>query len=222
MNDQDGTIEERIAESARELYHVPPPTPGEEIWAGIRTRLDGEATPVVPIQPREERISGLAWWIGVAAALAIGLALGRMSIAPVPSGDAAVEIAEGAEGGSPEAARRLLPYVVATNEHLDRAESLLMTVKADRGDSSPDLDVGAWARSLLARTRLLMETPAAATPEMRTLLEDLELTLMQVVVTAESDDPQEARILDRDLTEGDLMLRLRSTNWTRIGPARGL
>jgi len=219
---ENDSVEERIAEAARELYHVPPPTPGEEMWSDIQSRLDAGSDSVLPIGRRESRISGLTWWIGIAAALAIGLGVGRMSMTPTPAGEGSAEVAAVPSDARSEADRSSLPYVMATQGHLDDAESLLMTVKADRGSGAPDVQVGTRARTLLSRTRLLMETPAAATPEMKALLEDLELMLMQVVVMADTEDPQEARILDSELDEGDLLLRMRSANWDRVGPARGL
>jgi len=221
MRDND-SVDERIAETARGLYHAPPPTPSEEMWSDIQSRLDAGSDSMLPIGRRESRISGLTWWIGIAAALAIGLGVGRMSLTPTRAGEGGAQVAAVPSGAPSQADRSSLPYVVATQGHLDDAESLLMTVKADRGSSAPEVQTGTRARTLLSRTRLLMETPAAATPEMKALLEDLELMLMQVVVMADTEDPQEARILDQGLAEGDLLLRMRSVNWTRTSPARGL
>ncbi len=218
MRDENGSVEERIAEAARQLYRVPPATPREEMWSDIQSRLDAGSDSVVPIRQKGRPISGVTWWIGIAAALAIGLAVGRMTMTPAGT----VEVAAVPSDVPAQAERSSVPYMVATRDHLDDAESLLMTVKADRGSSVPDAQTGTRARSLLSRTRLLMETPAASSPEMRALLEDLELMLMQVVVMVDSDDPQEARILDSGLDEGDLLLRMRSRNWTDVSPARGL
>jgi hypothetical protein len=150
----------------------------------------------------------MGWWVGIAAALAIGLGLGRLSLAPTPAGNSVVAAAE---RSGPDAGRSTQPYMLATRDHLDRAESFLTTVKTDRASGWNNPEIGTWARSLLSRTRLLMATPAAAEgPEMKALLEDLELMLMQIVVTADTDDPQESMIVHQGLEESGLLLRLRS------------
>jgi len=220
MNDQTGGIDARIAEATRDLYHAPPPAPSEEMWADIQARLVSEP-PVVPIQSASGRSarSRMGWWVGIAAALAIGLGLGRLSLVPTPAGDSAAEIAD--RSGS-DAERSTWPYMLATRSHLDRAESFLTTVKTDRRSGWNNPEIGTWARSLLSRTRLLMATPAAAEgPELKALLEDLELMLMQIVVTADTDDPQESLIVDQGLEESDLLLRLRSAASKNNGPASG-
>jgi len=211
MNDHKNGIDSRIAEAAQDLYNAPPPTPGKEMWTDIQSRLESD-TDVVPIgsAPGQKRRTGMGWWVGIAAALAIGLGLGRLSLVPTPAGDSVVEVADRT---GPEAERSAQPYMLATRDHLDRAESFLTTVKTDRASGWNNPEIGTWARSLLSRTRLLMATPAASEgPEMKALLEDLELMLMQIVVTADTDDPQESRIVDQGLEESGLLLRLRSAD----------
>lgn len=211
MNDHKDGIDTRIAEAAQGLYNAPPPTPSEEMWTDIQSRTESD-TGVVPIgsAPGRRRRTGMGWWVGIAATLAIGLGLGRLSLAPTPSGDPVVDVAE-ATGADAE--RSTQPYMLATRDHLDRAESFLTTVRTDRASGWDNPEMGTWARSLLSRTRLLMATPAAAEgPEMKALLEDLELMLMQIVVTADTDDPKESLIVDQGLEESGLLLRLRSVD----------
>ena len=269
MND-DRTTDERLAEAARESYNVPPATPRAEMWAGISARLEGERetetevgrvipfpsrAPTVPVRHR--------WWIGIAAALVIGLGIGRWTSGPgvdggapvaegprtdavvdaTPSGpvdsdpaagldtppDARMDPAPAPEAGRGEQAGVDTPpsgaprptglsYAVATRDHLARSEAFLAGVRTDleRGGAEPDF--GPWARSLLGRTRLLLASPAGRDPATRRLLEDLELMLAQIAVTAATGDSAEARIVDEGLTDGDLMYRLRSATETRIGP----
>jgi len=164
---------------------------------------------VVSIQSasRRGRPGKMGWWVGIAAALAIGLGLGRLSLSTSPGSDSSAVVAENS-GSDTERSTR--PFTMATRSHLDRAESFLTTVKTDRNSGWENPEVGTWARTLLSRTRLLMDTPAAEGPEMKALLEDLELMLMQIVVTADTDDPQESMIVDQGLEESDLLLRLRT------------
>ena len=160
----------------------------------------------------------MGWWIGIAAALAIGLGLGRLTLGPTSLGDtvaeSAVRTGSGAERSTP-------PYMLATNNHLNSAESFLTAVKTDRTSGWDNPEIGTWARSLLSRTRVLMATPAAERPEVKALLDDLELMLMQIVVTADTEDPQESWIVDQSLEEGDLLLRLRSAASRNDRPVSG-
>lgn len=300
MNDRRRTTDERIAAAARELVNPPPETPRDEMWAAIEGRLPagspgdtgggaaGSAGPAVlppaprSREPRDSRLSGgLGWWIGIAAALAIGLGLGRLSqrtdaadprVAATPeasetvvaredsspAGEAGRAAPEGAAAGdaedspradAPDADRRLaaappeadgeapggaperpagevggrrnverLPYQMATREHLGRSETFLAGVRAGLEGQGAGSDYETWARSLLTRTRVLMASPAGDDPETRRLLEDLELMLAQIVVTATSGDPGEARIVGEGLEDGDLLYRLRSATENTPGP----
>jgi hypothetical protein len=220
MNEKRGHIEERIAEAAREMYHAPPDTPGEEMWREIEARMDGRDEGVIRLDPSRR---GKRWWLAIAAALVIGLGIGRLSMMVAPVGPDAEVVAETAED-PPAAARPVnpLPYQLATRDHLGRSESLLSMVRADLSSGSGAASLGTSARRLLTRTRLLLETPAADDPEVRALLQDLELMLMQVVVTSETADPAEAGIVGASLEGSDLLLRLRTAATRNIGPARGL
>lgn len=84
--DADLPDEERIGALLRRhsaLIHEPPATPREAIWERIEKAREGEGgaasgrgAPVIPLAPRR-------WWLGtlaVAAVLALGIALGRMSL----------------------------------------------------------------------------------------------------------------------------------------------
>jgi hypothetical protein len=104
------------------------------------------------------------------------------------------------------------PYATAARAHLSRSESFLTGVRVDLASGSADAEFEAWARSLLSRTRLLLASPAGRDPETRRLLEDLELMLAQVVMTAATSDPAEVRLLGEGLEDGDLLQRLRTSS----------
>jgi hypothetical protein len=302
MNDDERRTTEHITRVAREAYHSPPATPREEMWAEIEARLDrpDDAKDVVPLVARrradDARSRRVPWWVGIAAALVIGLGIGRMSLdrgpstgsvepgatpmaeVPTPAaasgedaagGDTTVQDASseagaerdvapdmpapstrertlarsetpaprrdepaqapaaGAEAGTAAAevegsTDTALPYLVATRRHLGRSESFLTSVRAELDAGDADAEVGPWARSLLVRTRLLLDSPAASDVETRRLLEDLELMLAQIDIAAEARDPEETRIIDRGLDGGNLLYRLRSATDGNIGNnARG-
>lgn len=124
MNEDRRSTDERIAAAARELYNAPPATPREEMWAELAARLEarpgetrleaGSRTVAAPHErsaaPRRD-FGRVAWWMGVAAALVIGLGIGRLSLdmdgGEVPvAGDAAVsEQVAVAPGPDPEEPR---------------------------------------------------------------------------------------------------------------------
>ena len=255
MNDEQRLEDERIARAAREAYNAPPATPRDEMWSVIETRLDTGAP--APIRADRARAVGrLSWWMGVAAALVIGLGLGRLSLGPDEDGSRVASRPAGSEvtepttaetplagvteardvpevapragettgarpagDASPEPHRETPPgtremgpnpaaYATATRAHLSRSESFLTGVRVDLTAGSADAEFEAWARSLLSRTRLLLASPAGRDPETRRLLEDLELMLAQVVMTAATSDPAEVRLLGEGLEDGDLLRRL--------------
>lgn len=262
MNDEQRQEDERIAAAAREAYNAPPATPRDDMWSAIEARLEEGA-------PAPDRIGGvdrarvlgrLSWWMGVAAALMIGLGLGRLSLGtgegeprvasqqadsevtgptttetPLagvpeardvpeavppagevdrPSGDTSSEPPREAPPGTRDLDPNPNPtsYATATRAHLSRSESFLAGVHVDLSAGSADAEFEGWARSLLSRTRLLLASPAGRDPETRRLLEDLELMLAQVVMTASTSDPAEVRLLGEGLEDGDLLQRLRTSS----------
>jgi hypothetical protein len=95
MNDKDRPIDERIAAAAREHYHAPPETPRDEMWARVEGRLGADVRPLHVAEERKARRwpipGGIGWWVGIAAALLIGLGLGRLSLG---GGDSAPGVAQ--------------------------------------------------------------------------------------------------------------------------------
>lgn len=97
MNDEQRLEDERIASVARKAYNTPPSTPREEMWSVIEARLEAAASvpsvgspdPGGVIRFESAAIDRarrrLSWWIGVAAALVIGLGLGRLSLTTDPA-----------------------------------------------------------------------------------------------------------------------------------------
>jgi hypothetical protein len=102
----------------------------------------------------------------------------------------------------------------AARDHLGRTESLLTQVRADARDGRIDPALGTWARGLLSQTRLLMDTRGNGDPEVRRLLEDLELLLVQIAGASRAGPSDEARATTelelalRSLDEGGVMSRL--------------
>ena len=100
-------------------------------------------------------------------------------------------------------------YRLASQQMLGQAEALLAHYRADRAAERMDPAIGRWARDVLTSTRLLLDSPASDDPEMRSLLQDLELVLAQIVQRTGQADPLEDEMIDRTIEDRDLLPRLR-------------
>lgn len=209
----------------RDVYNVPPETPREEMWAAVSARIgapdgteerggqgaaeaDGPRGRVdvhdLADARRRLKDGGLraptalrraaGWAAAAAAVLVLGVGIGRMS-APVPV--ATGPAAGGSSGG-------VAGVALAAREHLGRTESLLTMVRADARDGRIDPAVAEWAEALLAQTRLLLDRPDGVDPEVRGLLMDLELVLVQVMGAARTGPAGDS---SRARTEAELTLR---------------
>lgn len=245
-DERDGTQDEpeveeafvrALGDAARKLWNAPPETPREEMWDEIRAARAGaavESESVDDVRAIDSAASSRRfprpkpWWLGIAAALAIGVALGRVSDGPVgpDAGDtpavadagpaAAPTTGPGAQTGSESGSEipsdaALLPYRFATTELLNRSETFLTMVRAGGAAEESADEVREWARPLLTRTRLLLGSPAAADPELRSLLDDLEIVLVQIAQLPE-DDSEERGWIDEGMDESRLLFRLRAAS----------
>jgi len=76
-DDDDQPLEPELRDAAR-AYHEPPPVPRQALWAGIQARraVDRQS-------PRSRRV--WAWAASIAALLALGVGIGRVSVRTSPS-----------------------------------------------------------------------------------------------------------------------------------------
>ena len=215
---------ERLRELAVD-YHVPPPTPREAMWEEIRSRIEREAPAggtvearVVPIRPpasagrpgQARPSARRVHWLGIggaaAAMVALGFALGRMT-GP----------AEGPAGPAVAAGATLERSVLRTAaaDHLAQSEELLTAVRADALSGRLNPGVGTWGRGLLLETRMLLDSPASSDPELKTLLEDLELILAQISLLGEDDvagarGPEELQLIAQGIETQDVLPRIQA------------
>lgn len=194
---------ERMIEAAKD-YNEPPETPTEEMWAAIRKALpharatDDLAARRAARARRGQRLRRWTpWVVGLAAAatLVVGFGLGRLTQHPAgPSEGVAAE-------SSPST-----PVRLAAAEHMGEAEALLTLFRAS--DHSDDRMVTAeWARQLLATTRMLLDSRVAQDPEMATLLEDLELVLVQMANAGRAGDNE---LIEEGIRQQQLLTKLRT------------
>jgi hypothetical protein len=195
-----------LMRDAAQTFRAPPSPDFEAMWKGIEMEAFGASS-----EPRSSlvsrRSSRVTQRLAIAATLVIGIALGRASMSlgtkttPAPTQTVA-SIANTVSD---------VPYEVETSKYLGQTAALLIAlpseVKAGRADEA---FVGR-AGELLGRTRLLLDSPASRDPQMKTLLEDLELVLAQVVrLQNDSTSRSELDRIARALEQRDVLPRLRS------------
>jgi len=213
-------MDDQQDESLRTLaadYHAPPPVPREEIWTRIQAARSASplsAAPplpdpdVLPFRRPPSRLApaarALAWVTGVAALLAVGIGIGRLSSGPGQPTAEPIAVLTPERTASERAAAVL---AVAVNQYLGRTETLLTGVRTGEVDS----EYAGVARDLLSMTRLLLDSPALTDPATRDLLSDLELVLTQLVVVPGSENADRERsLITAGMEHHNLMPRLRS------------
>jgi hypothetical protein len=219
---EDDALDPTLLEAARD-YNAPPATvPREAMWSAIQAARAGAARPdarsatdTIPIGTRSRR--GWSWrspWpVAIAAGivLAAGIAIGRWTHPPAsPTIAVAPPQVTRAPGGS--APTDGAAYQVAVAHDLTQAEALLTAYRSEHQPSIEHrgrAEVASWARDVLSNTRLLLDSPAAADPKQRRLLEDLELVLVQMVELAPEGSGTERQMIDSTLEHDHVLSRLR-------------
>ena len=121
----------------------------------------------------------------------------------IDNGGGATRVATAPQGNS--------AYQLTAVRHLSEAEALLTSFRTRSAtDQQMDAQLGTWARELLNKTRLLMDSPVANDPQRRPLLEDLELVLVQIVQLSPGSTPQDREMIEKTLQQDQVMTRLRT------------
>jgi hypothetical protein len=116
----------------------------------------------------------------------------------------------GARAGSTEA-EAMTPYRVATMQHLVATEALLVALRTDTRTGRSDTTIATWAGDLLGTTRLLIDSPAAKDPQLKQLLEDLELVLAQISrLPGAHGEAADLGIIDDAVRHRQIITRLRA------------
>jgi len=229
MTEQDGETdgradgqEEQLPDGIRALardINNPPATPRAEIWARIQAaradrRIGGSADRQVialPVRPSARR-PVLAWAVGIAAILLIGIALGRNSVTNTtvtsPSTISALP-----DSTLPRD-KKNAAYTMAAVQHLTRVETFLTTLR-----TAPGQQFTGQARELLTSTRLLMDAKEMD-PRLRKLMADLEDILVQIVHYDVNGTREDLDLITDGLEERQVLPRLHSA--IPAGPARAL
>lgn len=205
---------EKFLDGAAREYNPPPPTPREEIWAGIQREMEpSERRDVLEIgqagtrrrqQRREKLRRWTPWALGIAAAatLAVGFGLGRVSTeAGLTPGSESVAAAPDREPPS-------LPVRMAAADHMGEAEALLTMYRSGQREADRAATIR-WARELLSGTRMMLDSRISEDPRMAALLSDLELVLVQIVSSDAGSIPEQD-LIEEGIEERELMTKLRS------------
>ena len=211
-------LPERIVALARE-HNAPPPTPRDEIWQRIQAarHKSAPADRVIPLpvrRPAPRTGRWLAWGAGIAAILAIGVGLGRMSL-PNPGQSPTDVVATQPDSAAPSS-RSNVAYAISAAQHLSMVENFLTTLRTSK---DVDSSFTARARELLSSTRLLQDAPGMD-PRLRRLLSDLEDILVQVAQFDPSRGAEELELITDGLEERQVLPRVRAA--APADPARAL
>jgi hypothetical protein len=195
-----------LMRDAAQTFRAPPTPDFEAMWKGIESETFGSKVEahVSPIVHRSSRSSR---YLAIAATLVIGIALGRasMSLGTKTTPEPTQTVASIANTASD------VPYELETSKYLGQTAALLIALPSEVKAGRADEQFVGRAGELLGRTRLLLDSPAARDPQMKTLLEDLELVLAQVVrLQNDSTSRSELDRIARALEQRDVLPRLRS------------
>jgi hypothetical protein len=205
----DDSFDNQLRDAARS-YNQPPETPRDEMWAAIAVRRakkterpDNTERVITPLRPPRHHLRPLVWPIGIAALLAIGVGLGRITAPTLETAPTSVATA---------AAPRVndVAYRVAATEHLSQSESFLTLFRASVSRGGSEQLASATARQLLATNRLLLDSPAASDNRTRLLLQDLELVLAQIAQLSNRPGSADLDLITDGLEDSGVMSRLRT------------
>ncbi len=207
MTDSSDRFDDLLHEAVRSYNHPPADRemPLDDMWRSIET----QAFPA-------RRASRYAQWLRIAAALVIGVGIGRFSLARGRQATSTATVTAPATVAVRPSATTELPTPQldpATSRYLGQAAALLIALPAEANGGRPDQPFMQRANELLLTTRLLLDSQSGDDPAMRNLLEDLELVLVQVVRLQKEREPSrrtELELIQQALDQRDVIPRLRS------------
>jgi len=191
---EDPKFEQWLKDAARTTYHAPRTTPREEMWARIQDARRHKH--VIELRP------WLRWAVAAAAVLVLGIGIGRWSAHGPTSAPGGMPVASAADSS------RDLVYQVAATQYLSRTEAFLTSFRADHAANSAHF--ARQARDLLTTTQLMLDSPAADNPRLRSLLEDLELVLMQIAQLDAARNGHDRDLITQGITQPNVLPKLRS------------
>lgn len=181
-------------------YHTPLPTPREEMWARIQTARQNKR--VIALRP------WMRWALAAAAMLALGIGIGRWS--DHQSGTQTAVNNTAAQTTREMDSLAAVAYQVAATQYLSRTEAFLTSFRADANRSANTARLASQARDLLTTTQLMLDSPAAQNPRLRSLLEDLELVLTQISLLNPVVNDHDRALINDGMNQSNVLPKLRS------------
>ena len=181
---------------AAKSYHSPHPTPREEMWRRIEHARRHKR--VIPLRP------WMAWAVAAAAVLVLGIGIGRVTMKPARQTPTPTPVALEIDSLANQA------YKVAATQYLSRTETFLTAFRADGNRSANTARLARQARDLLTTTQLMLNSPAARDPRLHSLLEDLELVLMQISLLNPLEDDHDRDLITQGMNQSNVLPKLRS------------
>jgi hypothetical protein len=205
--------DERFDDVLRDLprsFNPPPEPPLDEMWTTIE---DAHFNAPVPISTTRGMTSR-APWLAAAATLVIGIGIGRYLTSgskPVENAPSSSSIAGNSAAPASDTSAVADAYRDQTNRYLGQTAALLISLPAKDANGKTDAAFAAKATDLLVTTRLLIDSPAAAQdPKLHSLLEDLELVLVQIARLRSEKNKGDLDLIHQAVEQGDVLSRLNS------------
>jgi uncharacterized membrane-anchored protein YhcB (DUF1043 family) len=188
----------------------PPDPPLDEMWAVIEAaHFDAPAS----ISTRRSMLSRTPW-LAAAAALVIGIGIGRyLPRATKKGGDSPLPTATASAKSittNSDTSAVADVYRDQTSRYLGQTAALLISLPAKDATGKTDATFARRAADLLVTTRLLIDSPAAQDPKLRSLLEDLELVLVQIARLRGERSKSDLDLIHQAVEQGDVLSRLNS------------
>ena len=198
----DDQFEEVIRDLPRS-FNAPPNAPLDDMWSVIED-AHFNASQAKPAH----RASFLSTpWLA-AATLLVGIAVGAM-IPRVKNPAPAQPVVQTAV--TPDTSAVADAYRDQTNHYLGQAAALLISLPAKDASKKADSTFANKAADLLVTTRLLIDSPAASQDaKLRSLLEDLELVLVQIARLRGDRSRGDLDLIHQAVEQGDVLSRLNS------------
>ena len=203
--------EKRFDEVLRDLprsFNHPDQPPLDDMWAVIE---DAHFNAPASISSSRGTMRP-APWLAAAATLVIGIGIGRYVPRSPGSSETPPPAPAMASAGQPAGDTSAIvdAYRDQTSHYLGQAAALLISLPAKDASGQADAAFAGKAAELLVTTRLLIDSPAARDPKLRSLLEDLELVLVQIARLRGGKSRGDLDLIHQAVDQGDVLSRLNS------------
>jgi hypothetical protein len=209
--------DKRIDDVLRDLprnFNAPADPPLDEMWTVIEDAHFNAPVSISSARGTTSRgMMSRAPWLAAAAALIIGIGVGRYLPhgAPPAENAASPATAGNAAMPAPDTSAVADAYRDQTNSYLGQAAALLISLPTRDANGKTDAAFAYKASDLLVTTRLLIDSPAAAEdPKLHSLLEDLELVLVQIARLRGEKNRGDLDLIHQAVEQGDVLSRLNS------------